>query len=129
MEKGERDGNPKPELAKSREHSRKRLKDLEKRIKTMQQKMGEQERLLKMQARGLKNSESLKGDIVLLKQAKVKLLKQIKKDADDFRKLRTAKEREIHKLNKEKSRQKIKISKLQSQQDRQVRNLCYPRIA
>lgn len=118
LERGEKE--PKPESAKVRAQSRKRLKELEDRIKTMKQKMTEQERLLKIQARGLKNSESLKGDIIQLKQAKVKLLKQIKKDADEFRKMRTAKEREIHKLNKEKSRQKIKISKLQGQQDRQV---------
>lgn len=101
------------------EQRRKRLKELEQQISQLRKKMTEQEKMLKMKDQTDKSVTKLQGDIQGLKQQRVKLMKQMKEDSDEFRKWKQQKDKEVAQLMQKDRKRQCEIAKLQRQNERQ----------
>ncbi|XP_078326177.1 chromosome-associated kinesin KIF4-like isoform X2 [Crassostrea virginica] len=101
------------------EQRRKRLKELEQQISQLRKKMTEQEKMLKMKDQTDKNVCKLQGDIQGLKQQRVKLMKQMKEDSDEFRKWKQQKDKEVAQLMQKDRKRLCEIAKLQRANERQ----------
>ena len=69
-------------LSRVAEQKRQRVKELEERIKSLQHKMKEQERLLLMKRTADDKVVQLNKEIQNIKQTRVKLIRQMKEDGD-----------------------------------------------
>ncbi|KAK3099287.1 hypothetical protein FSP39_002071 [Pinctada imbricata] len=101
------------------EQRRLRLKELEEQISKLRKKMTEQTRLLKMKDQSDKKVSKLNTDIQSLKQQRVKLMRQIKEDADEFRKWKQKKDKEVLQLQQKDRKRQFEIAKLQRENQKQ----------
>ncbi|XP_048775989.2 chromosome-associated kinesin KIF4-like isoform X2 [Ostrea edulis] len=101
------------------EQRRKRLKELEQQISQLRRKMTEQEKMLKMKDQTDKSVCKLQGEIQGLKHQRVKLMKQMKEDSDEFRKWKRQKDKEVAQLMQKDRKRQFEIAKLQRQNERQ----------
>ena len=84
------------ELLKSRVDQKKdRIKQIEAEFQELKKKEREFKRTLKIQEENEKQCERLRTEIQNIKTERVKLIKQIKADSDNFRKYKTDKEKEV----------------------------------
>lgn len=101
------------------EQRRKRLKELELQISDLRKKMTEQTKLLKMKDQTDKNVCKLNSEIQQLKHQRVQLMKQMKGDADEFRKWKQKKDKEVIQLQQKDRKRQFEIVKLQRENQKQ----------
>merc|ERR1712008_494061 len=90
-----------PGSMKIAEQRRKRVKELEEQINNLKKKQLEQAKMLKMKQQTELKLTRISTDILVMKQAKVKLIRQMKEDNEKFRVWKAQKDREVMKLKSE----------------------------
>ncbi|TRY68349.1 hypothetical protein TCAL_03053 [Tigriopus californicus] len=96
------------------EQRRKRIQDLEHQIQDLKKKMLEQQKAIKMNEKNAAQVKKLSEDITQMKQTKVKLIKQIREDAEKVRVWKQQKEKEVIKLKQAERKQQVKIAKMET---------------
>ena len=104
---------------KLQEQKRDRLKQLESEVIDLKRKEKEFQRMTKLREENEKHCEKLKQEIMHIKQERVKLLKQMRSDTDQFRKYKQEKEKEVNHLKALERKRLVEISKLQEGNNRQ----------
>jgi kinesin family protein 4/21/27 len=104
---------------KLQEQKRDRLKQLETEVIELKRKEKEFQRMTKLREENEKHCEKLKQEIIHIKQERVKLLKQMRSDTDQFRKYKQEKEKEVNHLKALERKRLVEISKLQEGNNRQ----------
>uniref|UniRef100_A0A1B6E537 Kinesin motor domain-containing protein n=1 Tax=Clastoptera arizonana TaxID=38151 RepID=A0A1B6E537_9HEMI len=95
------------------EQRRKQLQELEQKISNLTKKVTEQSRIIKMKEVSEKKIDVLNVEILSMKQAKVRLVNQMKTESEKYRSWRLERERELCKL-KQQDRQRLnQITKMQ----------------
>jgi len=96
------------------EQRRKRIQDLENQMNELRKKVADQSRALKMNEKAEKRAKQLGEEISQMKANKVKLMKQMKEDAERVRVWKQAKEKEVQKLKQTERKQQVKIAKMET---------------
>ncbi|XP_043274536.1 chromosome-associated kinesin KIF4 [Venturia canescens] len=108
--------NASAKLAASR---RKKVQELEKQISELSRKCTEQMRIIKKKEKSDEKIKNLSTEIQSLKQAKIKLIREMRKESEVFNKWKRESEREIYKLKDQDRKRQNQIVKLQTQHDKQ----------
>ncbi|XP_064607442.1 chromosome-associated kinesin KIF4A-like [Liolophura sinensis] len=101
------------------EQRRKRLQELEQQMSGLKKKLTEQGKIVKLKSQSDKQVTKLNLDIQGLKQQRVKLMKQMKEDAEHFRKWKQQKDKEVLQLMQKDRKRQCEIAKLQHVNERQ----------
>jgi kinesin family protein 4/21/27 len=101
------------------EQKRDRLKQLEIDVFELKKKEKELVRTIKLKEENEKHCEKLRAEIQHIKQERVKLIKQMKSDTEQFRKYKQDKEKEVNQLKALERKRLVEISKLQEGNNRQ----------
>lgn len=80
------------------ETRRKKVQELEKKIAELTRRCGEQNKIIKMKEKQDQKIKTLSGEIQLLKETRVKLIRQMRTDANNYTKWKQSKEKEISRL-------------------------------
>ena len=99
--------------SKIAEQRRIRIQDLENQMAELRRKVLEQQRAIKLNEKNESKVKILNEEIRSMKVAKVKLIKQMKEDADRVRIWKTQKEREVATLKQTERKQQVKIAKME----------------
>ncbi|CAG2213204.1 KIF4 [Mytilus edulis] len=127
--------------SKVAEQRRQRLKELEQQMSQLKRKVNDQTKLLKMKEQSEKQVSKMNVDIQVgtvrkqvskmkdiqigtvrktsMKQQRVKLMKQMKEDADEFRRWKMKKEKEVMQLQQKGRKRDCEIAKLQRENQKQ----------
>ncbi|XP_063414423.1 chromosome-associated kinesin KIF4-like isoform X3 [Mytilus trossulus] len=105
--------------SKVAEQRRQRLKELEQQMSQLKRKVNDQTKLLKMKEQSEKQVSKMNVDIQGMKQQRVKLMKQMKEDADEFRRWKMKKEKEVMQLQQKGRKRDCEIAKLQRENQKQ----------
>jgi len=97
------------------EQRRKRLLELEAQISELRKKMLEQQKMAKLKEQTDKQVERLNQEIMAMKQQRVKLMNQIKDDAEQFRKLKLEMAKEVMQLKSQDRKRLAEIARLERQ--------------
>lgn len=108
-----------PGSVKIAEQRRKRVKELEEQINNLKKKQAEQAKMLKMKQQTELKVNKLSQNIVAMKQAKVKLIRQMKEDNEKFRVWKMQKDREVMKLKSEDRKKQGHIVKMERMHTKQ----------
>lgn len=108
-----------PGSFKIAEQRRKRVKELEEQINGLKKKQSEQAKMLKMKQQTELKVTKLSDNIVAMKQAKVKLIRQMKEDNEKFRVWKMQKDREVMKLKTEDRKKQGHIVKMERMHTKQ----------
>ncbi|KAI4490936.1 hypothetical protein M0802_010610 [Mischocyttarus mexicanus] len=108
--------NASSKLAESR---RKKVQELEKKISELTQKCLEQSKTLKAKEKLQQQIKNLTNEIQSLKQTRVKLVRQMRSDADRFAEWKRTREKELYKLKELDRKRANQIVRLQMQHDKQ----------
>merc|ERR1719232_2489812 len=100
------------------ESRRKRIQELEEKIKGLSKQQAEQQRLLKLNKQNELKIKKYSDDITQMKQTKVKLIKQMKEESDKARQWKIAKEKEVYKLQQQEKKAQVKMSAMSLQHER-----------
>ncbi|KAF7401535.1 hypothetical protein HZH68_007355 [Vespula germanica] len=103
-------------LAESR---RKKVQELEKKITELTQKCLEQSKTLKAKEKLQQQIKNLTNEIQSLKQTRVKLVRQMRNDADRFAEWKRAREKELNKLKELDRKRANQMARLQMQHNKQ----------
>ncbi|KAF7418101.1 hypothetical protein HZH68_000754 [Vespula germanica] len=103
-------------LAESR---RKKVQELEKKIAALSQQCLEQSKTLKAKEKLQQQIKNLTNEIQSLKQARVKLVRQMRSDADRFAEWKRVREKELHKLKEQDRKRANQMAKLEMQHNKQ----------
>ncbi|XP_035733121.1 chromosome-associated kinesin KIF4-like [Vespa mandarinia] len=103
-------------LAESR---RKKVQELEKKITELTQKCLEQSKTLKAKEKLQQQIKNLTNEIQSLKQTRVKLVRQMRSDADRFAEWKRTREKELNKLKELDRKRANQMARLQMQHDKQ----------
>ena len=101
------------------DQKRDRLKQLEIDVFELKKKEKEFIRMIKLKEENEKHCEKLRSEIQHIKQERVKLIKQMKSDTEQFRKYKQDKEKEVNQLKALERKRLVEISKLQEGNNRQ----------
>ncbi|XP_067664129.1 chromosome-associated kinesin KIF4A-like [Haliotis asinina] len=101
------------------EQRRRRMQELETQIAKLKKKMVEQSKMVKLKEQSDKQVLKLNTDIQAMKQQRVKLMKQIKEDAESFRKWKQQKDKEVLQLQQKDRRRQCEIQKMQKNHEKQ----------
>lgn len=101
------------------EQSRKRVQELETRISELKKKIQEQARLIKLKEKDELKIKQLNSEILQMKQTRVKLIRAMKQESEQFRSWRLQKEREMHKLKEQDRKRQNQILKMETMHSRQ----------
>lgn len=104
---------------KAAENRRKRVQELEVQIQELKKKIQGQDRLIKMKENDFKRIETLKKEIMHMKQARVKLIRSMREDSDKFRQWKIQRERELAKLKQEDRKKQLQITQMKAMQTKQ----------
>ena len=96
------------------EQRRKRIQELEVQMNDLRKKVAEQSKALKINERNEKKAKLLQEEIGTLKTNKVRLMKQMKEDAEKNRAWKQEKEKEVQKLKQAERKQQVKIAKMEN---------------
>ncbi|XP_054270750.1 chromosome-associated kinesin KIF4A-like isoform X1 [Macrosteles quadrilineatus] len=96
------------------EQRRKRVKELEEKISALSKKVTDQDRIIRMKERNEEKMKTLSGEIMNLKQTKVKLINEMKSEGEKYRQLRASREREVCKLRQQNRQKETKFVKMES---------------
>jgi len=106
-------GNDNPNC-KISEQRRKRIQEPENQMSDLRKKVTEQSRALKVNEKTEKMAKKLADEINQMKSNKVKLIKQMKEDAEKNRVWKQAKEKEVQKLKQVERKQQVQIAKMET---------------
>ncbi|XP_011304610.1 chromosome-associated kinesin KIF4 [Fopius arisanus] len=99
--------------AKIAETRRKKVKELEKKITELTKKCVEQSRILKTKEKAVQQVKNLTQEIQQMKQMRVKLVRDMRKEAEKFQQYKALREREVHKLKDQDRKRKNQMERLQ----------------
>ena len=100
--------------SKIAEQRRIRIQELEHQMSDLRKKVLEQQRAIKVNEVKEVQLKKMNEEIRTMKMAKVKLIKQMKEDADRVRAWKSQKEREVATLKQTERKQQVKIAKMES---------------
>jgi len=100
------------------EMRRKKIQELEEKIKSMTRQQAEQKRLLKINQQNELKIKKCTDEITAMKQTKVKLIKQMKEESEKARQWKAAKEKEVYKLKQQEKKAQVKMSAMSLQHER-----------
>lgn len=101
------------------EQRRKRLQELETEMSQVKRKMNEQTKLLKLKDQSEKQVSRLNTEIQGLKQQRVKLMRQMKEEADTWRRWKQKKDKEVLQLMQKDRKRQAEVAKLQQTNQKQ----------
>ncbi|KAK3794959.1 hypothetical protein RRG08_001105 [Elysia crispata] len=113
------DAKSKANASKVAEQRRQRLKELEQQMLQLKKKMAEQSKIVKMKESTDKQMGKLGGEILLLKQQRVKLMKQMKEEVSNFQKWKKEKEKQVTQLQLKERRREVEMTKMKKQFEQQ----------
>lgn len=99
---------------------RKRVQDLELLINSLKKRVQEQSRRLSMKKRDEERIVQLNDEIRVMKQTKVQLIRNMKTEADTYRKERLRREQEMSKLREQDRKRQNQIVRMESLHNRQT---------
>ncbi|KAK2579122.1 hypothetical protein KPH14_001293 [Odynerus spinipes] len=105
--------------SKLAETRRKKVQELEKKITELTQKCLEQSKTLKAKEKLQQQIKNLMNEIQSLKQTRVKLVRQMRSDADKFSAWKQAREKELNKLREQDRKRANQMARLQIQHNKQ----------
>lgn len=114
-----RDIKAKEISGKIAEQRRKRVQELEEQLKGLKRKNLEQSKMLQIKERNEMKLKQLNSDIVNMKTAKVKLVKQMRLENDRFRSWKQNAERELARVKQQDWKKQSQISKMKVEHQRQ----------
>ena len=100
------------------ERRRKKIQDLEEKIGELKKKQVEQQRMANMAAQNEAKAKKYQEEIRVIKAAKVKLVKQMKEEADKVRQWKQTKEKEVIQLKQADRKKAAAMSKMSVQHER-----------
>ena len=100
------------------ERRRKKIQDLEEKIGELKKKQVEQQRMANMAAQNEAKAKKYQEEIRVIKAAKVKLVKQMKEEADKVRLWKQTKEKEVIQLKQADRKKAAAMSKMSVQHER-----------
>ena len=103
-------------LAQSR---RKKVQELEKKIAELSRKCTEQTRIIKQKEKSDQQIKNLSGEIHSLKQTKVKLIREMRKETERFNQWKRTSEKELSKLKEQDRKRQNQMTRLQTQHNKQ----------
>merc|ERR1719150_1544872 len=92
------------------ENRRKRIQELEEKLKNLGKQQAEQQRLFKLNKQNELKIKKYSEEITQMKQTKVKLIKQMKEESEKQRQWKMAKEKEVYKLQQQEKKAQVKTS-------------------
>lgn len=101
------------------ETRRKKVQELEKKIAELTRKCQEQNRIIKGKEKQDQKIKSLSHEIQLLKETRVKLIRQMRNDANNFTKWKQSKEKEINRLRTQDRKRAYEMARLKIQHNKQ----------
>merc|ERR1719319_1504981 len=101
------------------ERRRKKIQELEEKIGELKKKQVEQQRMANMATQNEAKAKKDQEEIRMIKAAKVKLVKQMKEEADRVRVWKQTKEKEVIQLKQKDRKKEVAISKMTVQHERQ----------
>lgn len=114
----------KPDVAaKLAEDRRKKISVLEKEIDGMKKKIQKHEKLITLHKNTQKSLNSLQTEIKDLKQQKVTLVKNLRKDQEKFRQLKSKSEKEMNVMKEKEKKRFHEMKKIEAQHERQKQYL------
>lgn len=105
--------------ARLAEERRRKIALLEKEIDGMRRKIQKHEKLITLHKNTQKSLNSLQGEIKELKQQKVQLVKNLRKDQDKFRQLQLKSDKEMNVMREKEKKRFHEMKKLEAQHERQ----------
>lgn len=113
------DAKSKANASKVAEQRRQRLKELEQQMTVLKKKMAEQSKIVKMKESADKQMGKLGNEILLLKQQRVKLMKQMKEEVSNFQKWKKEKEKQVTQLQQKERKREVEMTKMKKQFEQQ----------
>lgn len=101
------------------ETRRKRVQELEKKISELTRKCQEQNKIIKSKEKQDLRIKTLSGEIQSLKETRVKLIRQMRNDANNFTKWKQSREKEINKLKSQDRKRACEMVRLKMQHNKQ----------
>jgi kinesin family protein 4/21/27 len=105
--------------SKISEARRKRIQDLEAALSDLKKKVIEQQRMIKMNEKNAAKVKQLAEEIRSMKQAKVRLIRQMKEDAEKMRTFKAQKEKEVIQLKQTERKQQAQMVKMETLHSKQ----------
>ncbi|XP_076446385.1 chromosome-associated kinesin KIF4A-like isoform X13 [Babylonia areolata] len=105
--------------SKVSEQRRKRLQELETEMSSLKRKIAEQAKTVKLKEQSQKQVNHLNSEILALKQQRVKLMKQMKEEGDQWRKWKQQKDKEVLQLMQKDRKRQAELAKLQQTSEKQ----------
>ncbi|XP_039282809.1 chromosome-associated kinesin KIF4 [Nilaparvata lugens] len=105
--------------SKIAEQRRKRLQELEQKINALNKKVVEQARVIKMKEKSDLKINNLNSEILAMKQAKVRLIQQMKQEGDRYRTYKAARERELCQLREQERRRQNQMIRMENLHNKQ----------
>ncbi|XP_011643578.1 chromosome-associated kinesin KIF4A isoform X2 [Pogonomyrmex barbatus] len=105
--------------SKLAETRRKKVQELEKKITELTRKCMEQNKIIKMKEKQDQKIKTLSGEIQLLKETRVKLIRQMRNDASNFTKWKHSKEKEINRLRSQDRKRAYEIVRMKMEHNKQ----------
>lgn len=101
------------------ETRRKRVQELEKKITELTRKCQEQNKIIKSKEKQDQRVKILSTEIQSLKETRVKLIRQMRNDANNFTKWKQSREKEINRLKSQDRKRACEMVRLKMQHDKQ----------
>ena len=108
-----------PATSKISEQRRKRIQELESQLADLKKKVMEQQRLIKVNEKNEQKLKTLGEEIRTMKQAKVRLIRQMKEEAEKVRTWKMQKEKEVNQLKQTERKQQVQIAKMANLHNKQ----------
>ncbi|KAH0949886.1 hypothetical protein HN011_002770 [Eciton burchellii] len=105
--------------SKLAEIRRKKVQELEKKITELTRKCTEQNKVIKVKEKQDQKIKTLSGEIQSLKETRVKLIRQMLNDANNFTKWKQSKEKEINRLRMQDRKRAYEIVRMKIQHNKQ----------
>lgn len=106
-------------LVRLAESRRKKVQELEKKISELRRKVVDQDKIVKLKEKQDRQIKNLSNEMQLLKQTRVKLIRQMRTDSDKFTKWRECKERELNRLKDQNRKQVNEVTRLKMRHSKQ----------
>ncbi|XP_070152318.1 chromosome-associated kinesin KIF4 [Polyergus mexicanus] len=105
--------------SKLAETRRKKVQELEKKITELTRKCMEQNKIIKIKEKQDQRVKTLSNEIQLLKETRVKLIRQMRIDANNFTKWKQSKEKEINRLKAQDRKRTCEMVRMKMQHNKQ----------
>ncbi|XP_050460223.1 chromosome-associated kinesin KIF4 [Cataglyphis hispanica] len=105
--------------SKLAETRRKKVQELEKKITELTRKCIEQNKIIKIKEKQDQRVKTLSNEIQSLKETRVKLIRQMRIDANNFTKWKQSKEKEINRLKAQDRKRACEIVRMKTQHNKQ----------